>query len=178
MTSSLNTERQYSHTSPSHYQEVIAAEISTVTRCYDQTIQWQKLNGDRGAIFDLVNCASKELASVPNQLAALTNDLTNNLANNSANVEERRTAIIWIILVRDRMQFLERFPHLKIKKIRFHTPFRYLLSGGLSVRQLVPDVLFEPLSILEQCLSSFSRYLCMFMTVELEYVGAGSSTIV
>ncbi len=82
----------------------------------------------------------------------------------SANV-----ALAWIILIRDKAIFSQRFPHLKIRVVRYHTPFRYLLSGGLSTRQLVPDALFAPVRLFEKLLGPLNRYAGLFMTVELEH---------
>jgi hypothetical protein len=44
-------------------------------------------------------------------------------------------AIPWIVFHRDRAMFLEQYPDFKIIKTQFHTPFRYLLSGGFTLRQ-------------------------------------------
>ena len=41
-------------------------------------------------------------------------------------------ALPWIVFVRDQALFQEQFPHLKIESITYHTPLRYLLSGGVS----------------------------------------------
>lgn len=43
-------------------------------------------------------------------------------------------ALPWIIFTRDRMIFEKEFPSLRIVSIRNHTPLRYLLSGGLTLR--------------------------------------------
>lgn len=48
-------------------------------------------------------------------------------------------AIIWIIFERDRYLFEQEFPESQIFDISLHTPLSYLLSGGLSVRQLAPS---------------------------------------
>lgn len=47
-------------------------------------------------------------------------------------------ALPWIIFERDREKFYREFPELKILKIRPMMPFRYLLSGGVSLRSLMP----------------------------------------
>jgi SAM-dependent methyltransferase len=47
-------------------------------------------------------------------------------------------ALPWILFVRDRSRFEEEFPEWQIESIRPCLPFRYLLSGGVSLRNLMP----------------------------------------
>jgi SAM-dependent methyltransferase len=77
-------------------------------------------------------------------------------------------ALAWIIFQRDRKIFEAEFKNLKVVNISFHTPFRYLLSGGLSFRQLVPSFMYGFVKFLEICLSPFNKWLGMFETVILE----------
>ncbi|MBI5408162.1 MAG: class I SAM-dependent methyltransferase [Nitrospirae bacterium] len=77
-------------------------------------------------------------------------------------------AIPWIIFCRDRKRFEKEFPDLKIAHLSFSTPFRYLLSGGLSVRSLVPSFFYNTIKGVEFLLSPLNRYLGMFMKIELE----------
>jgi SAM-dependent methyltransferase len=77
-------------------------------------------------------------------------------------------ALPWIIFHRDRRQFESEFPLLQIIKIRHHTPFRYLFSGGLTLRQLVPTWSYPVFKGLEFCLSPLSGLLGMFQTIILE----------
>lgn len=77
-------------------------------------------------------------------------------------------AIPWIIFCRDRKRFEKEFSNLKINRLSFSTPFRYLLSGGLSMRSLVPFFLYEAVKGVEFFLSPLASYLGMFMTIELE----------
>lgn len=76
-------------------------------------------------------------------------------------------AIPWIIFCRDRKRFEKEFPNLKIAHVSFSVPFRYLLSGGLSIRSLVPSFLYEVVKAVEFILSPLNRYLGMFMRIEL-----------
>jgi len=50
-------------------------------------------------------------------------------------------ALPWIIFQRDRDRFEREFPQWEIAEVRPHTPLRYLLSGGVSMRQLMPGCL-------------------------------------
>jgi len=54
-----------------------------------------------------------------------------------------------IIFKRDRRIFERKFPRLKIKSIVYHDFLRYTLSGGLSFRPFVPQVLFGAVDALE-----------------------------
>ena len=79
-------------------------------------------------------------------------------------------AIPWIIFYRDRLQFEEEFPTLKILKLKPHTPFRYLASGGVSMRQLLPSFTYNMVKGIEMILSPLNKYLGMFLTIEIEKV--------
>jgi len=79
-------------------------------------------------------------------------------------------AIPWIIFCRDKQRFEKELPDLKIAHISFSTPFRYLLSGGLSMRSLAPVFLYDVIKGIEFILSPLNRYVGMFMRVELEKV--------
>lgn len=84
-------------------------------------------------------------------------------------------ALPWIFFVRDRLKFEQRFQNLKIKSIRFHSPLTYLLSGGFTLRQLLPDACYSLVKGLEKLLSPFNNSLGMFFTVEIEKVTSKSS---
>lgn len=77
-------------------------------------------------------------------------------------------ALPWIIFVRDRTRFEKEFPNLKIKKLKPHTPLRYLISGGLSMKQLLPSSMYTVVKSLELILSPLNKYLGMFFTIELK----------
>ncbi len=77
-------------------------------------------------------------------------------------------AIPWIIFYRDRNKFAKEFPGLKVRSICIHTPFRYLLSGGLSLRQLLPSWSYRFVRLAEWVMSPFNSYLGLFMTIELQ----------
>ncbi len=79
-------------------------------------------------------------------------------------------AMPWIIFTRDRKIFEKEFPSLKIVKIHNHTPLRYLLSGGLTLRQLFPSFTYELIKAIEYVLSPLNNLLGMFQTIELQKV--------
>ena len=73
----------------------------------------------------------------------------------------------WIVFVRDNQVFNTQFPQLEIEQIVYHTPFRYLLSGGVSFKQLVPNISFPFFRGLDNVLASVSNGLSMFMTIKV-----------
>jgi len=77
-------------------------------------------------------------------------------------------AIPWIIFSRDRKIFEKEFPTLRIASMRSHTPLRYLLSGGLTLRQLVPSFTYPAIKAVEYLLSPLNNFLGMFQTIELQ----------
>jgi SAM-dependent methyltransferase len=77
-------------------------------------------------------------------------------------------AIPWIIFVRDRTTFEREFPRLKVVSLRNHTPMRYLISGGLTLRQLLPGFAYPVVMALEWLLRPANNLLGMFMTVIIE----------
>lgn len=79
-------------------------------------------------------------------------------------------AIPWIIFCRDAQQFAREFPQFRVCSITVHTPLRYLLSGGLSLKQLLPSFSYPLIQILEWLLTPLNQYLGLFMTIELEKV--------
>jgi SAM-dependent methyltransferase len=77
-------------------------------------------------------------------------------------------ALPWILFHRDRRQFEAEFGQLRLVKTRCHTPFCYLLSGGLTLRQLLPDRAYPFIKGVEFCLSPLNRVMGMFETILLE----------
>ncbi len=76
-------------------------------------------------------------------------------------------ALPWIIFVRDRKKFEAAFPELEIRRLVPHTALTYLLSGGVSMRSLLPGFAFGPLSGLEQAMGPRIRFAASMMTVEV-----------
>lgn len=79
-------------------------------------------------------------------------------------------AIPWIIFQRDRGLFRAEFPHLVVRDLNIHTPLRYLISGGLSMRQLLPSELYGLVRFMEWLLLPLNQHLGMFLTIELEKI--------
>ena len=77
-------------------------------------------------------------------------------------------ALPWIIFERDREQFKQEFPTLQIRHIQPCMPFRYLISGGVSMRSLVPSWTYEVWLRLENSLNRRMGSLGMFAFIVLE----------
>lgn len=76
-------------------------------------------------------------------------------------------AMPWIIFHRDRPAFEREFPHWQIASIRIHTPLRYLLSGGVSMRSLMPGWMHAPILALEHGAAPLRGLTGMFGQVTL-----------
>ena len=77
-------------------------------------------------------------------------------------------AMPWIILARDHARFAARFPRLALRRIELMMPFRYLASGGVSMRSLSPGWTYCLWSALERLLAPFNRVLAMFALIVIE----------
>ena len=76
-------------------------------------------------------------------------------------------AMPWIIFQRDRAQFEGEFPEWRIETIRPIMPFRYLVSGGVSMRNLMPSWSFGLWRGLETALRPCTSRLGMFAFIRL-----------
>jgi SAM-dependent methyltransferase len=76
-------------------------------------------------------------------------------------------ALPWIVFERDRARFEREFPELRIERIEPLMPFRYLVSGGVSMRSLMPGIATPAWRVLEQSLSPWMRQWAMFASIIL-----------
>ena len=79
-------------------------------------------------------------------------------------------ALPYICFERDINYFKEIFPQLKINIIRYHTPFLYLLSGGLSRKSFLPYHFYGFIKLIEKLITPLNRLLGMFCFIEIEKV--------
>ena len=77
-------------------------------------------------------------------------------------------ALPWIIFQRDRQAFESEFPELEIQAVRPFMPFRYLVSGGVSMRQLMPEATFGMWRKFESWLCTRPEHWSMFAFIRLE----------
>ena len=80
-------------------------------------------------------------------------------------------ALPFIYFERDVHLFNSDFPNLKIISVKYHTPFLYALSGGVSRSALLPYFMYPFVTALEWLLRPVARQLGLFCTVEIEKTG-------
>jgi SAM-dependent methyltransferase len=76
-------------------------------------------------------------------------------------------ALPWMVFQRDKKQFENEFPQLHIHKIEPMMPFRYLLSGGISLISLQPKWTFRFWRFLESRLARWMDQCAMFSKIVL-----------
>jgi SAM-dependent methyltransferase len=76
-------------------------------------------------------------------------------------------ALPWIVFTRDRRVFERKFPKLKICKIDDHTPFLYLLSGGVRRWSLLPGGLYGITRAIERAIARLGIHMGMFLYIEI-----------
>lgn len=76
-------------------------------------------------------------------------------------------ALPWILFARDRAEFEARYPQLKLELHGLHSGILYILSGGVSLRQLVPTFCGPLVDALESALRPISSIISLFMTVRI-----------
>jgi SAM-dependent methyltransferase len=79
------------------------------------------------------------------------------------------SALPWILFDRDRDRFERMFPKWRIASISMAvaTPFRYVLSGGVSLRLLAPKWSFGAFKRLERCVGRWPGWFGMFAGIVL-----------
>lgn len=76
-------------------------------------------------------------------------------------------ALPWIVLERDRDRFQAQMPNLLIDRIRPFMPFRYLVSGGLALRSMMPGFTHSAWAAFEEVLESQMSRLGMFAFISI-----------
>jgi SAM-dependent methyltransferase len=77
-------------------------------------------------------------------------------------------ALPWIIFSRDRVQFQTEYPYFRINSFQCHTPFRYLISGGVSMKQILPTFSYPLIKGVELLLSPLNSWIGMFCKIEIQ----------
>ena len=85
-------------------------------------------------------------------------------------------ALPWILFERDCGKFLQRFPEFTITQVRPFLPFRYLVSGGVGLRSLMPGFTHAAWARLERALQSQMWRLAMFAFISLPERRSGVTT--
>lgn len=82
-------------------------------------------------------------------------------------LSQANSSLPWIVFDRDREKFEREFPVWRTSEIKLHTPFCYLLSGGVSLRSLMPGCLFGIWRRLEDKIQPWMHSWAMFATITL-----------
>jgi SAM-dependent methyltransferase len=77
-------------------------------------------------------------------------------------------ALPWILFVRDRARFERQAPEWRVRSVEPMMPLRYLVSGGISLRGLMPAASYPLWAGMERGLGGISRRSAMFAQVVLE----------
>ena len=76
-------------------------------------------------------------------------------------------ALPWIIFVRDRKLFSEKYPKLAVDIVEPYMPVRYLVSGGVSKPQLLPGWSYGFVKFCEDLVSPLNPLVGMFMRIAI-----------
>ncbi len=80
-------------------------------------------------------------------------------------------ALPWIVFERDRTAFASEFTEWRVESIRPGMPLRYLLSGGVSLRSLMPGWTFGAWRGVERAMGPWMKDCAMFATIVLRRTG-------
>jgi len=78
------------------------------------------------------------------------------------------SAMPWILFHRDKDRFSQAFPEWAVHHIELMMPLRYLLSGGVSLRVLMPGFTFNFWKWIENRLDPVMKKIAMFAFIALE----------
>jgi SAM-dependent methyltransferase len=79
-------------------------------------------------------------------------------------------ALPYIYFERDLDIFKKEFPNLKINFVHYHSPFSYIISGGVSRSAMLPYFMYKVVKLKEWVVSPFSKQLGLFCTIEVEKI--------
>ncbi len=79
-------------------------------------------------------------------------------------------ALPYIYFERDLDLFKKDFPSLKINSIKYHSPFSYIISGGVSRSAMLPFFMYNFVKGIEWLFSPFFKQIGLFCTIEIEKI--------
>ena len=79
-------------------------------------------------------------------------------------------AIPWLVFKRDYSIFKSKYPSLNLESFTLHSPFKYLASGGLTMKSLVPYFLYPLVQFSEWIFTPFNTLFCMFQTIVIRKI--------
>lgn len=86
-------------------------------------------------------------------------------------------ALSYVVFIRDVLQFEQSYPTLKIvHQSRISNYLKYLLSGGLNFRQLIPECLHFTLPTIQKILKPLDRWLALHHVIVLKKVDVSNAS--
>ncbi|MEY2924170.1 MAG: hypothetical protein RLZZ337_718 [Bacteroidota bacterium] len=85
----------------------------------------------------------------------------------SGPMSDANGALPWIVLERDKDKFSTLFPRLEIISITKHSPLKYLLSGGVSMKSLVPNFSYNGIKLIEKLAGSVVPGFALFQFIKI-----------
>ena len=79
-------------------------------------------------------------------------------------------ALPYIYFERDLDLFKKDFPSLKINSINYHSPFSYIISGGVSRSAMLPFFMYNFVKGIEWLFTPFFKQIGLFCTIEIEKI--------
>jgi len=79
-------------------------------------------------------------------------------------------ALPYIYFERDPDLFKKDFPRLKINSVKYHSPFLYVISGGVSRSAMLPFFMYNFAKAIQWLFTPFNKQLGLFCTIEIEKV--------
>jgi SAM-dependent methyltransferase len=79
-------------------------------------------------------------------------------------------ALPWVVFERDRKRFESEFPKFRIEEIKPMMPFRYLVSGGVSMRTLMPNFTTPGWRAIERACQPLMNRLAMFSLISVKRI--------
>ena len=77
-------------------------------------------------------------------------------------------ALPYIYFERDLNLFKTQFKTLKINSVKYHSPFMYVISGGVSRSAMLPYFMYSFVKGIEWLVSPLNKKIGLFCTIELE----------
>lgn len=78
-------------------------------------------------------------------------------------------ALPWIVFERDKAKLEKDFPEFALDTYDYHTPFTYLLSGGLTMKQFLPGFMYPVVRFFDKVFSWISPQFSMFVTIKVSF---------
>jgi SAM-dependent methyltransferase len=73
----------------------------------------------------------------------------------------------WIVFERDYEIFKKKFPSLQLTQLQYRNPLLYLLSGGVSFKQLLPNFMYKPVALIDRLLPKIWKGFSMFQLIKV-----------